>query len=108
MFVTVSAVFSHSCCSGHVFSSLLVLSLGNVTAPPAAVAGAAGRGRAGCSGGGFPRAAARRERSAPRGGGGVQHGQRDIRAPGRGRRRAGGRAGPGESGCDCTVVVLDC
>ena len=50
-----SSVFSLCCCSGHGLSSLRVLSLGNFTAPPAAVVGgAAGRGGAGRSGGGFP------------------------------------------------------
>ena len=88
-------MFSLCCCSGHGLSSLRVLSLGNFTAPPAAVVGgAAGRGGAGRSSGGFPGAAARCQRPAPRGGGGVKQG---LRAPGRGARRAAGRAGPGES-----------
>lgn len=85
-------------CSDHGFGSLLLLlSLGDFTAPPAAVVGAAGRGGAGRSGGGFPGAAAQCRRCAPGGGGGVQRGQQELRGPGRGARGAGGRAGPGES-----------
>lgn len=74
-----------------------MLSLDNVTAPLAAVAGVAGRGGAGRSGGGFPGAAARCQRSAPRGGGGIEQGQRGLRAPGRGPRGAEGTTGPGKS-----------
>lgn len=76
-----------------------MLSLGSVTTSPAVVSGAnvtAGRGGAGRSGGGFPGAAAQCQRSAPRRGCGVQRGQQELRAPGRGPRKAGGRAGPGE------------
>ena len=76
-------------------SGSLLLSLGNVAARPAAVAGAAGRGGAGRPGGGVPGAAARCQRSAPGGGGGVR--RRQLRAPGGEPRGAGGRAGPGES-----------
>lgn len=92
VFINVLAVFSSCCHSGHGVISLLVLSPGNVTAAPAAVAGAAGRGGAGRSGGGFPGAAARCQRCAPGGGGGVQRGQQELRGP----RRAAGRTGPGE------------
>ncbi len=91
------AVFPLCCRLGHGLCSLLVLSLDNVAAPPAAVAGAAGRGGAGRSGGGFPGAAARCQRLAPRGGGGVEQEQQELREPGRGPRRAERRAGPGES-----------
>lgn len=93
-------MFSHCCCTDHGFSSVLVLSLGNVTTSPAAVSGAnvtVSKGGAGRSGGGFPGAAARCQRSAPGGGGGVQQGQQELRARGRGPREAGGRAGPGQS-----------
>lgn len=89
-------MFSLCCCSGDGSSSLL-LSLGNVTAGPAAVAGAAGRGGAGRPGGGFPGAAARCQRSAPGGGGGVRRRQQELRAPGGEPGGAGGGAGAGES-----------
>lgn len=82
-----------------------MLSVLNPTASPAAaVSGAAGRGGAGRSGGGVRGAAARCQRSAPGGGGGVQPGQLELRAPGRGRRRPGGRAGPGESVMDSMLL----
>lgn len=80
---------------GHGFTSL-ARPLRVVAAPAAAVAGAAGGRGAGCSGRGFLGAAARCERPASGGGGGVQQGWRELRAAGRGARRAGGRLGPGE------------
>lgn len=101
-----SAVISLCGSSGHGYSLLLVLSPGNATAPLAAVAGAAGRGGAGRCGGGVPGAAARCQHSAAGGGSGVQQGQQELRAPGRGPRRAGGRAGTGESDCLQLYVVI--
>lgn len=56
----------------------------------------AGGGGAGGPGGGFPGAAARCQRSALRGRGGVQPGEQQLRAPGRDAGAAGGTAGPGE------------
>lgn len=70
---------------------------------------AAGGGGAGGPGGGFPGAAARCQRSAPRGRGGVQPGEQQLGAAGRDARAAGGTAGPGEFAAafwDVNIIIV--
>lgn len=70
---------------------------------------AAGGGGAGGPGGGFPGAAARCQRSAPRGRGGVQPGEQRLRAAGRDAGAAGGTAGPGEFAAalwDVNIIIV--
>lgn len=103
--------FGQCYCLEYVFRAGLVSPVGKVVAAPAAVSGAnaaAAGGGGGRSGGGLPAAALRCQRLAAWTSGGIQQGQQQYRPSRLRQRKAGGRAGPGQSvQCGaCSVVMI--